>query len=533
MDERLFDMATRRVGRAVSRRGALAGLSALAAALPLGAAAKNGQDDRSRRTDRPDAEKKKKCKPAKCPTGCCSGKKCKPGTEVDACGTGGAACVACAFGETCIGGACVAECSPANCWGCCDPVTNACRAGTSPDACGAGGMACASCAAGEVCPAGTCEAPCGPANCAGCCDATTNVCEPGTAAGACGSGGVACATCDGTTPCCVAGACAFGTWANAATFGSGPGAGPSQLDGPSAVAIDADGQTALVADTGNNRMSMWRESAAAPVTWTAGGVFGSAGILPNQFATPLGVALAGDGLTAWVADSGNHRVDVWVRPGAASSAWAVAATFGAAGPGLDQFHTPWGVAVSPDLLSVWVSNVGTHRVSIWTRPNVDSNAWTWQASFGGGPGSGASELSAPMGLAVTADGMTALVADAGNSRVSVWTRPTATSVVWSNQATFGSFGPGADQFDQPRGVALADGGRTALVADPFRNRVSMWTRPTAASAAWTVGPVFGAPGAGASQFSFPAGIATAGDGRGAWIADQGNSRISVWEATCP
>lgn len=483
MDDRRFDDAARAIGGAISRRGALAGLAALGAALPLGARAKNGQDDRAGRDGRPGAAKKKKrCTPAKCPAGCCSGKTCTPGTDPGACGAGGAACAACAAGELCIGGACVAEC--------------------------------------------------GPANCAGCCDAATNACEPGTDAAACGAGGAACAACAGNAACCVAGACAFGTWANATTFGSGPGAAAGEFAGPIAVAVDADGRTALAADTGNARMSMWR-GAGTPAAWSPGGTFGVAGPLPNQFSAPLGVALAGDGLTAWIADGGNQRVAVWVRPGAASDAWAVAATFGTAGIGLDQFMTPWGVAVSPDLLTAWVSDVGASRVSVWTRPNVDSNAWSWQASFGGGPGPGANELTSPTGLAVTADGRTVAVADAGNSRVSVWTRPTASSVVWSNQATFGGFGPGPDQFDQPRGVAFADGGKTLLVSDPFRNRASMWTRPTDTSAAWTLATTFGSLGAGASEFSFPAGIATVADGRAAWIADTGNNRISVWEATCP
>ena len=44
--------------------------------------------------------------PRACPSGCCSGSTCQPGTAVNMCGTGGAGCAACGVGESCSGGAC-------------------------------------------------------------------------------------------------------------------------------------------------------------------------------------------------------------------------------------------------------------------------------------------------------------------------------------------------------------------------------------------------------------------------------------------
>jgi len=191
-----------------SRRGALAGLAALGGALPLGAAAKNGQDDRSHRKHRPDAAKKK-CKPEKCPTGCCSGKKCLPGTAVDACGTGGAACVACAAGKLCVGGACrvpvQGACTSA---GDCVPGQGlACGAITGCDlsgdrCCAATGRACGAdcdCCGTDLCRAGQCEPPATSASCdwagpsvacgAGCCNIVNPYCcIDGSVAGCCGKG---------------------------------------------------------------------------------------------------------------------------------------------------------------------------------------------------------------------------------------------------------------------------------------------------------------------------------------------------------
>jgi len=116
------------------------------------------------------------------------------------------------------------------------------------------------------------------------------------------------------------------------------------------------------------------------VTWSAAGTFGSAGALPNQFANPTGVALSGDGLTAWIADNGNTRIDVWVRPSSASSSWALATTFGTAGTGLDQFRAPSGVAVSRDLLTVWASDLMNNRVSVWNRA-ATTDPWTFQVNI--------------------------------------------------------------------------------------------------------------------------------------------------------
>ncbi|MBZ5637609.1 MAG: hypothetical protein LAO51_02510 [Acidobacteriia bacterium] len=46
------------------------------------------------------------CDPISCPSGCCQGTVCLPGTGNDACGTGGINCAVCTGGRTCVSGSC-------------------------------------------------------------------------------------------------------------------------------------------------------------------------------------------------------------------------------------------------------------------------------------------------------------------------------------------------------------------------------------------------------------------------------------------
>lgn len=134
--------------------------------------------------------------------GCCDlAGVCRPGGDIFACGVGGVDCLDCgALGFGCTSGQCVGEppkCSPSTCPGCCDDQ-GMCRPGSETNACGASGGACVDCGGQQQgCVAGTCQgAPptCGPSNCGGCCDANGE-CREGSADGTCGAGGVACSNC--------------------------------------------------------------------------------------------------------------------------------------------------------------------------------------------------------------------------------------------------------------------------------------------------------------------------------------------------
>jgi DNA-binding beta-propeller fold protein YncE len=117
-----------------------------------------------------------------------------------------------------------------------------------------------------------------------------------------------------------------------------------------------------------------------------------------------------------VADESNNRISIWTRPDAASTAWSFNAKFGANGSGPGEFQYPSGVFASVDGLTAWVADTGNSRVSIWNRPDSTSTNWTYRAEFG------ADSLSGPTKLAVSADSLTAWVTNPSYYRIQIWSQ---------------------------------------------------------------------------------------------------------------
>jgi hypothetical protein len=109
------------------------------------------------------------------------------------------------------------------------------------------------------------------------------------------------------------------------TLGDGYGQGPRQLNFPWSLAVSdgdvadtaaPDGPVAVVADTGNHRLALWRVRDSTVVRHV-----GSKGAAPGQFKSPSAVTVVPARSTgtdeSWlvVADSLNHRVQVLTRTG--------------------------------------------------------------------------------------------------------------------------------------------------------------------------------------------------------------------------
>ncbi len=78
------------------------------------------------------------------------------------------------------------------------------------------------------------------------------------------------------------------------------------LNYPRGLAIDEERETLYVADTGNNRLRIFR------LDGTPAGTFGSLGERNEEFNTPQGLAVGIEG-RLYVADSQNHRIQVFDR----------------------------------------------------------------------------------------------------------------------------------------------------------------------------------------------------------------------------
>jgi DNA-binding beta-propeller fold protein YncE len=253
-----------------------------------------------------------------------------------------------------------------------------------------------------------------------------------------------------------------GDWRNETTFGSG-GSGPDQFDTAIDVAVSNDGKTAWIADIQNHRVSVWEKVGG---DWVNQTTFGSEGTGSDQFRFPGGVGVGNNGRTVWVADTFNNRVSVWKK---IRSRWVNLTTFGSQGSGPGQLSLPGDVAVSADGKTAWVADSDNDRISVWTE---SGGVWSNQTTFGSS-GSGRGQLNQPESLDVSSDGRTVWVSDFHNNRISVWEQSGGD---WVNRAAFGAKGDAADQFSFPNGVAASGNGRTVWVADSGNERVSVWAR---------------------------------------------------------
>jgi sugar lactone lactonase YvrE len=129
------------------------------------------------------------------------------------------------------------------------------------------------------------------------------------------------------------------------------------------------------------------------------------------------------------------------------------------------------VALSGDGALALVADTGNHTIR---RIDITTGVVTTSAGSAGTPGSAdgtgaAARFSYPRGVAISADGSTALVADFSNNVIRAITL--ASGVVTTLAGTPGSsgssdgVGTGA-RFTYPAGIALSGDGATVLVADP-------------------------------------------------------------------
>jgi DNA-binding beta-propeller fold protein YncE len=323
--------------------------------------------------------------------------------------------------------------------------------------------------------------------------------------------------------------CEARVWANLTTFGTGPGDGANQFERIIGIAVSGDERTAWIVDQFNSRVSVWSRQANGQ--WANEALFGSLGSGLGQFNLPFGVAVADDGMTAFVGDQGSpqtlegSRVSVWRKQ--PNGSWTNPFSLGnGTGDGDDQFQFPTGVAVSGDGRTLWVADTGNERISVWRESN---GLWGPLTTFGS-EGSGPGQFNDPVGVAVSGDGQMAWVIDRINTRVSVWTRQANDE--WDFDTQFGSFGDGPNQWRGPLGVAVSADGQTAFVADLGHDRISIWTRQP--NGDWAHELNFGnGEGSGLDQFDGPVGLAAAANGRTIWVSDQGNFRVSIWSLGCP
>jgi DNA-binding beta-propeller fold protein YncE len=157
--------------------------------------------------------------------------------------------------------------------------------------------------------------------------------------------------------------CEILTWTNPSTrivvCGS-CGSGSTQFDSPRGLYVDtSSGNTIYVADTDNHRIQMWVPGATSGVT--VAGITTYYGTALNQLWSPQTLIVDTNG-NMFIVDTGNDRIMRWTI--GASSGMIIAGT-GTSGTLASQFNNPYSISFDP---------YGSLFVSDWTNNRIQKFA---------------------------------------------------------------------------------------------------------------------------------------------------------------
>lgn len=293
----------------------------------------------------------------------------------------------------------------------------------------------------------------------------------------------------------------------------GQGSGQGQFQSPRGVALGDDGSL-FVADGGNHRIQIFSSDGQFMDSWGGRSLSEEETGAARGFNEPWDVAIGPDG-RAYVADTWNHRVQKLDAQGSPMAAWGV---FGEssvedeeAGQGL--FYGPRGIAVGspegaePEGQLVYVTDTGNKRVQVFRQ----HGEFAFQFG-GGGPSEG--ELDEPVGIALGPEGQV-YVADTWNRRIQVFDERGGFLRQWSIQGWDSSI-------PEEKPYVAVDRAGHVYVTDPGYYRVLVFD----SEGNYLLS--FGDYGTDLKSFALPQGIAVAGDGS-VYVSDAHNHRVLVFD----
>jgi len=193
-------------------------------------------------------------------------------------------------------------------------------------------------------------------------------------------------------------------------------------------------------------------------------VIGSEGSMDGQLLNPRGVAVGEDG-AIYVADSGNHRVEVFGPDGTFVRAWGGLSNVETESGAPAGFNEPWGLAVASDG-SVYVADTWNHRIQWFGPEGRFLGAWGKFGQSGPSDVGGEFRLFGPRDIAVGADGLL-YVTDTGNKRVLVYEPDGSFVRQWGGGGVLEGY------LDEPVGIAAGPEG-WLYVADTWNKRVQVF-----------------------------------------------------------
>jgi tripartite motif-containing protein 71 len=197
----------------------------------------------------------------------------------------------------------------------------------------------------------------------------------------------------------------FGTW----------GAGPSEMNEPSGVAISTD-NTVFISDRLNHRVLV----VTLDGKWIRDiGVYGQES---GRLSQPSGLALTPRNEII-VADSGNNRIQIFNKDGVSVRMW------GSYGTGAGEFNNPEGVSYFAG--KVYVADTENHRIQVFTETGKYIREF-------GGFGKVSGKFNAPLDLALDDQG-NIYVADSHNNRIQKFASDGSFLKTWGQWGSFSGF----------------------------------------------------------------------------------------------
>jgi DNA-binding beta-propeller fold protein YncE len=257
---------------------------------------------------------------------------------------------------------------------------------------------------------------------------------------------------------------------------------------PFAVAYGPSGEM-YVADWFNDRIEKFNPDGSFALQW---GTYGSKN---GSFIFPRGIAITPDGKTVVITNSEDSRIDLFSATGSYMK------TIKPVGTSLTRPHQ---TALAADG-SYWVADTDNNRVL-----HLDALGNVLLTITNGGL------IKSPQGIALDSGG-NVYVSDNGNNQVEKYSASTG-----ALEATLATAGTGGTNVTGPIELAVDNSGGNLLIADSGNNRVVVMN--LAGAAAFT----FGSLGSGDGQFNSPHSVAINPLTGEVAVTDFNNNRISIW-----
>ncbi len=317
-----------------------------------------------------------------------------------------------------------------------------------------------------------------------------------------------------------------GTTGTIASGGNGSGASATQLNVPTGVFVDANGNT-FVADYNNHRIQRFAagsSSSTSGVTVAGGNGVGNTATRLNG---PSSVFVDSAG-NIYVADRFNNRIQKFPAGSTSATSGVTVAGGNGAGSAANQLNSPMGVFVDASG-NIYVGDRNNYRVQKFPANSTSATNGTTVAGGNGG-GAGSNQLSLPYGVYVDSSNIL-YVTDYGNHRIQRFPANSTSATNGTTIAGGNGVGSALNQMNNPRSIHIDYFGNL-YVADYENNRVLLFPSGSTSSTNGIV--VAGGNGSGnaANQLSNPYGVFADNAGN-LFVTDQSNNRVQKWNAYTP